>query len=773
MTFCLGIDTGGTYTDAVIVDDEKQIVLESVKSLTTYPDPIGGIRNALDLLPPDLLSKVTVVSVSTTLSTNTVLENTGEPAALILIGDEKLLFSEDISKTVENFVIVRGGHDGDGNEVAELDTAAIESYVRAVKDKVSAFAVSSYFSIRNPSHELKAKELIIRLTSKNDGEEGGGSGESGDGSGESGSSSGESGSGGEHGKEAYPVVCGHELAQSLGAGERGMTAYLNAMLLPVTKRFVGAIVSEIDRRGLEAEIKILKCNGAVSGITEAMEKPVESIFSGPAASLLGASFLSGQKTCLMIDVGGTSTDISFIEDGFPDITEQGAVVGGRRTKVRAIRMETSALGGDSQIWIRAPSLTDTAVSDKFMFGPRRIIPLCRAAALYPSVLESLKERWFSDSGRFTEYIQPIRFFIRSGYPVSQTSNLTPEERMVYNKIKDTPVSVNDIAWDMKYIPGDILESLVRRKAVDMIGFTPTDVLHVLGEYESDCESNCESDCESDNENEKFDNENEKFDNENEKFDNVNEKFNKEASVLGARILASFSDIDTTELCRYLKQAFASKIAQELIYFVMSKSLDDNSENIAALTHSDSDIYNARTRFETAVDPALPASSVFRDSVKAMLSFKKPLMRYKLNTPVVMIGGPVKAFAGDLSRLIDAEIITPEFCDVGNAVGSLAGKIVRRVDIAVRNVVPGQKRSSKNSGFIVYFPGGRRAFSDRDEALEYARELGKQMILDYMAREKVPADKIEFKMYEEDIAISKNSLPVMTKLVFEGFARNVF
>jgi len=258
MGLCLGIDTGGTYTDAVLVDDNRRVVLKSVKSLTTYPDPINGIRNALDLLPLDLLEKVTVVSVSTTLSTNTVLENTGEAAALILIGSKKLLETDELSKQVSNFTILSGGHDHDGNEAESLDVDAIMEYVSSVKDKVSAFAVSSYFSVRNPAHELKVKEIILKLTS-------------------------------EHG-DAYPVVCGHELAQSLGTYERGITAYLNATLLPVTKRFVNAVVSEIKSRGLNADIKILKCNGAVSGIEEAMEKPVESVFSGPPPAFLVRPF---------------------------------------------------------------------------------------------------------------------------------------------------------------------------------------------------------------------------------------------------------------------------------------------------------------------------------------------------------------------------------------------------------------------------------------------------------------------------------------------------
>ena len=180
MVLCVGIDTGGTYTDVVIIDDDKKEVLASAKSLTTYPDPIGGIRSALDKMPSDLLKKASAVSVSTTLSTNTVLENTGDAAALILIGNAKLLNLDD-QREIQNYIIVPGGHDSIGGESEPLDLAAIEAYVLSVKDRVFAFAVSSYFSVRNPDHELKTKALIEKLTAEGD-------------------------------KPAHPVVCGHELA---------------------------------------------------------------------------------------------------------------------------------------------------------------------------------------------------------------------------------------------------------------------------------------------------------------------------------------------------------------------------------------------------------------------------------------------------------------------------------------------------------------------------------------------------------------------------------
>ena len=185
----------------------------------------------------------------------------------------------------------------------------------SVKDKVSAFAISSYFSTRNPEHELKAKERILELT-------------------------------------GLPAVCGHELSQELGAYERAVTAFLNAQLIPITRQFVESIIKDMNERGISSRLLMLKCDGSVVGIKDALKKPIETIFSGPAASLVGASYLSGLETCAVIDVGGTSTDISSICMGVPDLSDEGAIVGGWKTRVKAIRMETTATGGDSHVWTK-------------------------------------------------------------------------------------------------------------------------------------------------------------------------------------------------------------------------------------------------------------------------------------------------------------------------------------------------------------------------------------------------------------------------------------
>lgn len=229
MQYSLGIDAGGTYTDAVIIRNSDKKVMASYKALTTYPELLEGIENAIDGLDPQYLKDIKLVSVSTTLATNTILERTGYPVGLILVGN--YLVPQDTS--VQEYVMVRGGHTATGAEADALDIEAVTEFVNRVKDNVSAFAVSSYFSVRNPEHELQIKDHIVKAT-------------------------------------GMPVVCGHELSQDLGAYDRGITAYLNAQLIPIARQFIDAIVSDIERRGINAKLMMLKCDGSLINIKEAI-----------------------------------------------------------------------------------------------------------------------------------------------------------------------------------------------------------------------------------------------------------------------------------------------------------------------------------------------------------------------------------------------------------------------------------------------------------------------------------------------------------------------
>jgi N-methylhydantoinase A/oxoprolinase/acetone carboxylase beta subunit len=639
MEYDLGIDAGGTYTDSVLIRKSDGRVICSNKALTTYPDPLEGIKKSIDGLDPEKLKLATVVSVSTTLATNTILERTGYPVGLILIGNYEI--PEDSG--IENCIMVEGGHDSNGEEVAALDLQAVEEFVIKIKDRVSAFAVSSYFSVRNPEHELQVKTRVQELT-------------------------------------GLPVVCGHELAQALGAYERGVTAYLNAQLLPVAEGFLKTVVSEIKNRGLNPRIAMLRCDGSVVSMHEALKKPIESVFSGPAASLLGASYLSGHETCTVIDVGGTSTDVSLIHRGLPYISETGAVVGGWQTKVRALRMETSAMGGDSHVWVQ---------SGRINIGPRRVIPLCRAAVLYPGFMNNLKKRWIPDRLKLNEHIQATKFFIRTE---KEPVNLSPEERELLVLIKNEPRSLKDIYWDKNILPSKkIMDSLVQKRLVQVIGFTPTDALHVLGDYN---------------------------------------EWNTEASEIGATLLANFTGTDRHEFCLNIKQLFARNMARDLLAFLM-EGVD-------------------RTEIEKILEGSF-------------------FSRFKVDIPVILIGGPVRAYVSELKKYIDAEIIVPEHSSVGNAVGALAGKGMKRVEITVRTIYSESKYDLKTKGIFVYTPTGRRHFVIRDEALEFAEDFGKKLVLDYMAESGHSPDQVTVNVEKKDIKTHVGELPIETRLIFEGIA----
>ena len=200
MKYSLGIDAGGTYTDAVLLRDSDEVIVASNKALTTYPDPLEGIRNAIDGIDEEYLKDVRVVSVSTTLSTNSILEGTGFPVGLILVGNYEI--NQDLP--TEHYVQVSGGHNYNGVESAPLDEDAVREFAERVKDDVAAFAVSSYFSIRNHEHELRVKEIVREAT-------------------------------------GLPVVGAHELSQDLGAFERAVTAFFNAQLIPITEKFMGTV----------------------------------------------------------------------------------------------------------------------------------------------------------------------------------------------------------------------------------------------------------------------------------------------------------------------------------------------------------------------------------------------------------------------------------------------------------------------------------------------------------------------------------------------------
>jgi N-methylhydantoinase A/oxoprolinase/acetone carboxylase beta subunit len=442
----LGIDTGGTYTDAVLVDHASGDVLAGAKALTTRHNLAEGIEAAIAqaLAAPAMDGRpvspadIGLVAISTTLATNALAEGHSSAIALFLIGyDEAMMkkYGFDRELSTDNIVYLRGGHTERGEEIAPLDLDRVTQEVNSRHGKTEAFAVSGYFSVRNPAHELQVRDRIAELT-------------------------------------GLPVTCGHELSSRLNAVRRATTAALNAhLVLPLTE-LITSVRRTLEQRGIAAPLMVVKGDGSLIRADLALQRPIETILSGPAASVVGAQRLARRGDIWVVDVGGTTTDIASLRDGAPRLNEEGAEVGGWRTMVEAIDVHTTGLGGDSHVRLDREG--------QLAIGPRRVIPLCLLADQHPAVADELAGQTAlntkssqADAGQFLVAAR------RAAY------DLPPDERELLAYLDEAPRSLVSLAAFARGrgITRRSIDHIEQRGLARRAGFTPTDALHVLGHFQ--------------------------------------------------------------------------------------------------------------------------------------------------------------------------------------------------------------------------------------------------------------------------------------------------
>ena len=474
----LGLDTGGTYTDAAIVDMGTLEVLAKGKSQTTYHDLSIGILGAIDeALRSDAYDRADIqfVGLSTTLATNSILTGKGGKVGHIGIGWTPMA---DYRSGADMDAYIKGGHGVWAQQLAPLDTAALEEVIEKMQAEVDSFVVSSHFSVYNPAHELEAARMIKQRT-------------------------------------GLPVVLGHHLTSQLGVPERSVTAVLNARLLPIISDFLDGVERSLKERGIDATILVFKGDGTLMNIEKARERPVETILSGPAASLMGGKLLCKEDNFIVVDIGGTSTDIAYLDNGFPRISKEGATVGHWRTRVRAIDIWTVGLGGDSHV-----------VSDQrgnFKIGPERVVPLAVASASYPGI----KERMNATSE--TNYYVHVERGI---------TKLSAKEKAVYEFVKAHPISTLEeirLGNPEVYTYRDVVRRLKDRGFLQMTGLTATDFMHVQGYFD---------------------------------------RFDIEAARLGVQFMANWCHKSFEDYVDSFQQEFITRVGEEIIRKVV---LDESGE----------------------------------------------------------------------------------------------------------------------------------------------------------------------------------------------------
>ena len=441
MTVALGIDTGGTYTDAVLVNSRTGAILSTAKSLTTKHDLSICIKQSILSVLKDghkavSADTVSLVALSTTLATNAIAEGHGAPVCLLLIGyDPELIqkYKFQCQLATDDIVYLSGGHDIRGNEVSPLDEQAARHAIGQRLGYVGAFAVSGFFGALNPTHELKIRQLINDTSD-------------------------------------IPVTCGHELSTRFNSIKRATTAALNARLIPIIQDLIANVRSSLAKLSITAPLMVVKGDGSLVRAEWAMRRPIETVLSGPAASALGAFQLAGNKDVWAVDVGGTTTDIVELLQGKPKLNPEGANIGGWRTMVEAVDVHTLGLGGDSHI--------RCTVEQGLQIGPKRVVPLCKLASEYPEILEDLqrqaKLKPFKDNAD--------QFLILGRKPLHQ---LSEKDESVLNRLNASPQSIKklvDIIFRGDPWVSRRIQYLEEIGLVQRAGFTPTDALHAINRF---------------------------------------------------------------------------------------------------------------------------------------------------------------------------------------------------------------------------------------------------------------------------------------------------
>lgn len=427
MALIMGIDTGGTYTDGVLLDYHAKKVVCKSKVFTQRHNLSTGIGKCIENLMNSEPGKVSMVCLSTTLATNAIVEGRRGKTGLLLAGGmpEGVLPADII-------IELQGKMNIKGTETQSISRDEVIAAGKRLKERVDAVAVSGYASVRNPVHELQVKAMIREELD-------------------------------------LPVICAHELTSELGFYERTVTAVLNAGLIPVIGDLVRSVKMVLKEKNMDVPVMIVKGDGSLMRESCAMEKPIETILSGPAASVAGAVYLTNQMYALVLDMGGTTTDTALISNGRVSVKNSGANVGGWKPQIRAADLRTFGIGGDSLISVSSDG--------GLMIGPEKVQPLCTVGNRYPNLLPELQ-------GIRSD--QCSAGLLADCYAVAQrpgSEKLNNTEKKVLDFLGNEAHSLIRISEAFGKYPDELdLKRMVKHNILLKISLTPTDILHVQGVY---------------------------------------------------------------------------------------------------------------------------------------------------------------------------------------------------------------------------------------------------------------------------------------------------
>lgn len=661
MKIGIGIDTGGTYTDAVIYGFEDKVILGTSKALTTKDDLSIGIIQALDMLPQDILQQASVVSLSTTLATNACVEDKAGNAKLILFGGYVDLvdeLGESLGLPPSKDILMLDSYTHFSGLIdREPDWDQFIAATSTGFDQLDGVGIVEMNAIRNGAVvEKKAKQIFAS-------------------------------------RHSVPVVCGYELFSELSCLQRCSSTLLNASLFPIIKEFLSAMKTALTNRGISATVVIVRSDGSLMSVDYALSHPVETLLCGPAASVIGGNQLAKEEKAIIIDMGGTTTDIAMIKDGLPVTVLDGVRIGKWKTLVNGLYIKTFGLGGDTAIHY---------ADRKLFLEDYRITPLCVAAQKYPGILGNLKTLIESENTH-TMFLYEHYLLVKD---IQNSSRYTDTEKAFCRVLKNGPVILREAA---AAIGTDIfninVSRLIKNGVVQMCGLTPTDIMHIRGDFD---------------------------------------QFSKEASLLAAKYVARNLQISIDALC----ERVYDEIKQKLYCNVVSMILENKYKQYRS-TGIGKDI-------ELFIHESYQlAASGDKDEYISM--------GFKTDFKLLGVGAPIKIFLDDVAKMLGTSAIIPTHYEVANALGAVVGNVVATHSVSIRS-----QNELKGPQFAVYGNDTIKMFNELDSAVAFAEEEARAGVLaEALARGAKGDISVSVRVDHDDCALDTGTVYLGTTVVAQA------
>ena len=357
----IGLDVGGTHTDVVLL--KKSGPVKNLKVPTDTSDLFNTVLQGFDKITEGIDPKeIKRAVISTTLTTNAIVQSTVQNVGMIVIGGPGI--DPELFKTNEHYYSVKGYIDHRGREAEKInESEIIEIAKKFKKEGILHVGVVGKFSARNPSQENKVFELLESDFEK--------------------------------------IFLGHKVSGNLNFPRRIATTYLNAAVYPIHKEFFEAVKNSLAAKGLDVPIHILKADGGTMSFKSSIDFPAQTIFSGPAASVMGAIATAPDKDVIVLDIGGTTTDIAMLIDGAPVLEPLGIALGGYKTLIRSLKTRSIGIGGDSHVRVE---------DGKIKIGPERLGPAMAYGGPVPTTSDAvfvLKDKSSKELEKSTEAVKII------------------------------------------------------------------------------------------------------------------------------------------------------------------------------------------------------------------------------------------------------------------------------------------------------------------------------------------------------------------------------